>query len=120
MLKVERHRCLRLHSAVFFCLRYMETLEEFKKLFANADEMKIRILSGLIEEAYDCKVEIGELKALIRDMKARNAKFSSVSKREKLLIQKRASYTNMMSKLCRELCAVDSDGLDDEGLEDYE
>ena len=98
----------------------MGTLEEFKSLFAKADEQKIRILSGLIEEAYDCKAEISELKALIRDMKARNAKFSLVARRERLLVQKRASYTNMMSKLCRELCAVDSDGLDDEGLEDYE
>ena len=53
-------------------------------------------------------------------MKARNVKFTLVARREKLLIQKRASYTNMMGKLCRELLAVDSDGLDDEGLEDYE
>lgn len=98
----------------------MKTVEEFKSLFANADEKKIAVLSGLMEEAYDCKEEITELKEVIRDMKARNAKFSSIAKREKLLIQKRASYTNMMGKLCRELCAVDSDGLDDEGLEDYE
>ena len=108
-----------MHSAVSFFIA-MKTVEEFKSLFANADEKKIAVLSGLMEEAYDCKEEIVDLKALIRDMKARNAKFSAIAKREKLLIQKRASYTNMMGKLCRELCAVDSDGLDDEGLEDYE
>lgn len=103
---------------VFFIA--MKTLKEFKSLFANADEKKIAVLEDLMEEAYDCKVEITELKQAIRDMKERGAKFVYVAKREKLLIQKRASYTNMMSKLCRELCAVDSDGLDDEGLEDYE
>ena len=103
---------------VFFVA--MKTFEEFKSLFANADEKKIEVLSGLIEEAYDCKNEIMELKEKIRDMKDREVKFKYIAPREKLLIQKRASYTNMMGKLCRELCAVDSDGLDDEGLEDYE
>ena len=118
MIKVERHRVC-LHSAVSFFIA-MKTYEEFKKLFANADEKKIAVLDGLIEEAYDCKCEITELKERIQDMKARNVKFTLVARREKLLIQKRASYTNMMGKLCRELLAVDSDGLDDEGLEDYE
>jgi hypothetical protein len=43
-----------------------------------------------------------------------------ISRREKLLVQKRASYTNMMSRICKELCAVGNDSFDDEGLEDYE
>lgn len=97
-----------------------EKLKNFKALFADADENKLLILSGLIEEACDCKEEIMELKADIADLKARGAKFSAVAKREKVLIQKRASYTNMMAKLCKELCAVSGDGLDNEGLEDYE
>ena len=51
MIKVERHRVC-LHSAVSFFIA-MKTYEEFKKLFANADEKKIAVLDGLIEEAYD-------------------------------------------------------------------
>lgn len=96
------------------------TFEEFQKQFEDADEKKRAVLSGLIEEAYDCKSELVELKQQILDLKERKAKFGVIAKREKLLIQKRASYTNMMSKLCRELCAVDNTGMDDEGLEDYE
>lgn len=96
------------------------SLEEFKSLFSESDEKKTAVLAGLIEEAYDCKAEIAELKAKITELKAKGAKFIVISKRERLLVQKRASYTNMMAKLCRELCAVDSAGLDDEGLEDYE
>lgn len=98
----------------------MKKFEEFKKLFSDADEKKIAVLTGLIEEAFDCKCEIAELKDTIRDMKDRKVKFASIAAREKLLNQKRASYTNMMAKLCKELLAVNSDGLDDEGLEDYE
>lgn len=94
-------------------------LEKFRTMFADADESKLNILSGLIEEAFDCKEELIELKANIADLKERGAKFSVIAKREKLLVQKRASYTNMMAKLCRELCAVTSEGFD-EGLEDYE
>lgn len=94
-------------------------LEKFRAMFADADESKLNILSGLIEEAFDCEDELIELKANIADLKERGAKFSVIAKREKLLVQKRASYTNMMAKLCRELCAVTSEGFD-EGLEDYE
>ena len=97
-----------------------ERLEDFKKLFATADEKKLSILSGMVEEAFDCKEELVELKANIAELKARDARFAIIAKREKLLVQKRASYTNMMKALCKELCAVSNDGLDDEGLEDYE
>ena len=96
------------------------SLDQFKALFADSDEKKTAVLAGLIEEAYDCKAEIRELKDKIVELKEKGAKFAAIAKREKLLIQKRASYTNMMAKLCIELCAVDSAGLDDEGLEDYE
>jgi hypothetical protein len=52
-------------------------------------------------------------------MKERKAKFVYIAKREKLLIQKRASYTNMMARICKELCAVsETENFDD--LEDYE
>ena len=97
-----------------------QKLEEYKKLFVNADENKLLILSDLIEEAQDCKAEIVELKESIRELKNRNAKFVYISRREKLLVQKRASYTNMMSRICKELCAVGNDNFEDEGLEDYE
>ena len=97
-----------------------EGIEEFRKLFAHADEEKLNILSGLIEEAYDCKEEIVELKESIRDLKERGAKFVVLSKRERLLTQKRASYVNMMSRLCKNLCVVNTGKDDSEGLEDYE
>ena len=94
-------------------------LEDFAKLFENADETKRLVMAGLIEEAYDCKGEIMDLKAVIKSMKERGAKFSAIARREKLLIQKRASYTNMMARICKELCSVnDSENFDD--LEDYE
>ena len=101
-----------------FFVKAME-LEHFTKLFANADETRLKVMEGLIEEAFDCKTEIIELKKVIRGMKEKGAKFSAIAKREKLLIQKRASYTNMMSRICKELCSVsDSENFDD--LEDYE
>ena len=94
-------------------------LEDFAKLFENADETKRLVMAGLVEEAFDCKAEIMELKTVIKSMKERGAKFSAIAKREKLLVQKRASYTNMMSRICKELCSVsDSENFDD--LEDYE
>lgn len=96
-----------------------ERLEEFKKLFSNADENKLHILSGLIEEAFDCKEELTELKEKIRELKMLDTKFSVIARREKILTQKRASYTNMMSKLCKELCVNNADDFF-EGLEDYE
>ena len=43
-------------------------LEEFEKLFVNADENKTAALTGLIEEAFDCKAEILELKRDIQDL----------------------------------------------------
>ena len=95
-------------------------MNDFRNLFVGSDEKKTAVLAGLIEEAYDCKMEIRELKEKIEELKEKGAKFAVIAKREKLLIQKRASYTNMMAKLCRELCAVDASGIDDEGLEDYE
>ena len=47
------------------------TLEEFKQQFVDAecDEKRLVILSGLIEEAYDCKNELTELKAKIKELK---------------------------------------------------
>ena len=93
---------------------------EFKKLFENTNETKRAVLDGLIDEAYDCYMEIQELKEKISELKEKGARFAIIAKREKLLIQKRASYTNMMSKVCRELCSIDNpnDYLDD--LEEYE
>lgn len=94
-------------------------LDTFEKLFENADETKRQVMSGLIEEAFDCKTEIMELKDAIRDLKDRGAKFPVIARRERLLTQKRASYTNMMARICKELCAIDdSDNFDDLG--DYE
>ena len=94
-------------------------LDTFEKLFENADETKRQVMSGLIEEAVDCKNELIELKEAIRDLKERGAKFPVIARRERLLTQKRASYTNMMTRICKELCAIDdSDNFDDLG--DYE
>lgn len=97
----------------------MSGYEQFIKLFENADETKLQVMTGLIEEAFDCKNEIIELKAVIKNLKEKGAKFLVISKRERLLNQKRASYTNMMARICKELCAVsDVENFDD--LEEYE
>ena len=93
-------------------------LKDFEQLFENADETKRQVMAGLIEEAFDCKNEIAELKNEILDLKERGTKFTVIARRERLLIQKRASYTNMMSRICKELCTVETDNFDD--LEDYE
>lgn len=95
------------------------TKTDWVKLFENADETKVQVLSGLIEEAFDCKAEIIELKAKIKELKEKGAKFTIIARRERLLVQKRASYTNMMSRICKELCSV-SDTEDFDDLGDYE
>ena len=95
------------------------TRAEFKALFQNSEDTKRAVLDGLMDEAFDCYQEIQDLKEKIRELTEKGARFIVISKREKLLVQKRASYTNMMSKLCRELCIDNSaDNLDDLG--DYE
>ena len=96
----------------------MSDLEEFVKLFESADETKMKVMQGLIEEAFDCKAEIVALKDSIAELKSKGYRFSNIAKRERLLIQKRANYTNMMARICKELCAVDSENFDDLG--DYE
>ena len=99
-----------------FLFNAMSKYEEFVKLFENADETRQKVMKGLIEEAFDCKAEITELKRSIADLKERKARFAVIARREKLLIQKRASYTNMMARICKELCAVsDTENFDDLG-----
>ena len=88
-----------------------------------ADEKKIPMFAGLIDEICDCKAEIEELKAKIKDLKERGAKFQIIARRERLLLQKRANYTNMIGRLCKEVRKPEekenpNDYLDD--LEDYE
>ena len=104
--------------AVFFLFNAMD-LNDFTKLFENADETRLKVMQGLIEEAFDCKAEIVELKEKIAELKAKGVKFSVIARRERLLVQKRASYTNMMSRICKELCAItETENFDDLG--DYE
>lgn len=99
------------------------TLDEFRQQFVDAevDEKRLTILSGLVEEAYDCKVEMIELKEDIKRLKEKGAKFSAIAKREKLLVQKRQSYTNMLGRICKETRKAVVETTDfGEGLEDYE
>lgn len=99
------------------------TLEQFKQQFVDAecDEKRLIILSGLIEEAYDCKNELAELKAKIKELKDKGAKFSVIAKRERLLVQKRQNYTNMIGRICKETKKTVAEVVDfGEGLEDYE
>ena len=102
-----------------------KALNEFiqKLIDSEADEKKIPALMGLIEEAFDCKQEIIGLKDKIRDLEDRGARFTVIARRERLLIQKRANYTNMMARICKELKKQEekenpADYLDDLG--DYE
>ena len=102
-----------------------QTLQDFvdQLMAAEADETKLPALMGLIEEAFDCKQEIVGLKADIERLKANGKKFSVIAKRERLLVQKRANYTNMITRICKEIRKTDDkvnpyDNL--EALEDYE
>lgn len=102
-----------------------KTLTEFIASLTNADadENKVPALMGLIEEAFDCKQEITDLKGKIKDLNDKGARFSVIARRERLLIQKRANYTNMMARICKELKKHEekenpADYLDDLG--DYE
>ena len=104
-----------------------QSFEEFVKSFESEDDddvKKSHIVSmiGLLEEAYDCKNEIVELKGRIRTLRDKGIRFEHVAKYEKLLIQKRANYTNMMGRLCRELRTKEVEKVENEfeGLEDYE
>lgn len=90
---------------------------------AGSEEKRIPLLTGLIDEICDCKQEIEELKEKIRSLKERGAQFQAIAKRERLLLQKRANYTNMIGRLCKEVRKPEekenpNDFLDD--LEDYE
>lgn len=99
------------------------TLEQFKQQFVDAecDEKRLVILSGLIEEAYDCKNELTELKAKIKELKDKGARFTIIARREKLLVQKRQNYTNMIGRICKETKKAVTEAVDfGEGLEDYE
>lgn len=102
-----------------------KALSEFVEHLTNAeaDEKKLPVLMGLIEEAFDCKHEIDELKVQIRTLKEKGARFQVIARRERLLIQKRANYTNMIGRICKEVRKHDekenpADYLDDLG--DYE
>lgn len=95
-----------------------EDRAKFRENFSGSDEKTLAALSGLIDEAYDCRREILETKALIRRMKEARKNPCVWTPVAKLLVAQRASYTNMMSKLCRFLVVDKSEDMDD-GLEDY-
>ena len=102
-----------------------KALSEFIESLTNAeaDENKIPVLMGLIEEAFDCKQEIEDLKGQIKTLKEKGARFTVMAKRERLLVQKRANYTNMIARICKEVKKHEekenpADYLDDLG--DYE
>ena len=102
-----------------------QTLQDFvnRLLAAEGDATKLPALMGLIEEAFDCKQEINELKADIERLKAKGTKFTIIARRERLLTQKRANYTNMITRICKEIRKTDdkSNPYDNlEALEDYE
>lgn len=102
-----------------------EAIKQFTAQFidAEADEKKLPILSGLIEEAFDCKMELIELKKKIRELEDKGARFTVIARREKLLVQKRQSYTNMLGRICKEMKKKEDLNKvfdDSEGLEDYE
>ena len=113
-----------MRCGVFFWLKadMEKALSEFIENLMNseADEKKLPVMMGLIEEAFDCKQEIDDLKAQIKTLKEKGARFYAISKRERLLIQKRANYTNMIGRICREVKKHDekenpADYLDDLG-----
>lgn len=111
------------------CLFGLKTMDKALSDFighlldADIDEKKLPALMGLIEEACDCKKEIIDLKEKIKDLTERGARFTVIARRERLLLQKRANYTNMIARICKELKKHEekenpADYLDDLG--DYE
>lgn len=104
-----------------------QSFEEFLLSFQSEDDddshkKHISSMMGLLEETYDCKKEITGLKNRIKTLKDKGVRFEHVARYEKLLIQKRANYTNMMGRLCRELRTKEVEKVvnEFEGLEDYE
>ena len=84
------------------------------RLFTEELMGMVQNLTGELESDFWIEAEGSDYQLHLLTQTAMNA-----AKREKLLIQKRASYTNMMSRICKELCSVsDSENFDD--LEEYE
>ena len=97
--------------------------DRLRKLFEQADENKRNAMDGLIWEAARARVNLDELNKMamasgligVHPERAQLQRSLPVASE---LARARASYTNIIDKLCKHLCVSADD--DDEGLLDYE
>ena len=98
-------------------------IDRIKSLFPNADENKINVLEGLIEQAAYLRIYLKELnnKAMISgliEFHPENAKLQRTLPISNEIAKHSAALTNITDKLCKWLM-VDTDD-EDEGLDEYE
>lgn len=98
-------------------------IDRIKSLFPNADENKINVLEGLIEQAAYLRIYLKELnqKAMtsgLIEIHPENAKLQRALPVSNEITKHSATLTSIMDKLMKHL-AVDSD-FEDDGLDEYE
>lgn len=98
-------------------------IDRLKAEFQNADESKLRVLDGLIEQAayerlYLKTLNEQAIKSGLVQFHPENATVQRALPVSGEISRHAASLTNIMFKLCRLLDI--SDDTEDEGLEDYE
>lgn len=98
-------------------------IDRIKSLFPNADENKINVLEGLIEQAAYLRIYLKELnnKAMISgliEFHPENTKLQRALPVSNEITKHSATLTSIMDKLMKHL-SVESD-FDDDGLDEYE
>ena len=97
--------------------------ERLQGLFENADQNKLKALDGLIMECARTKIDLDRLNEIAKNTGLVKVHPDHPELQKALpvaneITKVRASYTNIIDKLCRHL-ATNLDE-DDEGLDDYE
>lgn len=101
----------------------LQEINRLKEQFANADEIKLNALEGLIEQAAYERIYLKRLneQAIVSgliEFHPENAKLQRTLPISNEIAKHSASLTNIMDKLMKHL-AVDVDDEDD-GLDEYE
>ena len=98
---------------------YEQERSRLAALFTESDEIKLAVLDGLIDEAAKCRIELRQLSKKRDDLISQGAPFSMSVQIDNLIVKIRASYTNIIDKLCKWLTAKENEDWE-EGLEEYE
>lgn len=98
-------------------------IERLKTEFAGADEHKLAVLDGLIEQAAYERIYLRRLngQAMLTGLVKTHPQHPNMQEMlpvSKAITQHSATLTSIMSKLCRFLESGQGD--DEDGLEDYE